>query len=1100
MVGLACSAGEAQDVAGTRSHDSLGVVHFPNSAGPAAQPAFLNGVRLLHSFEYGSAAEAFREAQRMDRSFALAYWGEALTHFHLLWEEEDLPAARAVLQRLAPSPAARRASAPSERERLYLDAVERLAGEGSKPARLRAYADAMGRLAQRHPDDLEARALYALAILGTQDGSRDVPTYMRAAAVAEEVFAEQPRHPGAAHYLIHAYDDPAHAPLGLRAARVYADLAPDAPHALHMPAHIFLALGDWDRVIALNRASAEAARAGMAAGGGDGLGARNHALYWLSYALAQLDRFDEARQVVAFLENDAQSSGNGGTRWHATAARAALLVDLDTPDPETIRAAVAVESGSGAAVASYLAATLAARQQGSPELTERLPVASISPNASPAVRVMELERLAIALMDSGTLDSTITLLERAAEIEDEMPIQFGPPVVVKPAHELLGEVLLRAGRVERAADEFRRALERTPNRRRARQGLEAAERAFSDQGAAQAISIGEPDRGVIAVNRTPLGSWAYFIPPNPATILVLAHGYPWPDDSRTQDELVARARSYVERWRQFAEEHGLILIAPAFGSGDLAGYRELAGKRIDADQLVLALVREHRRLLPHAFDSRFYLYGHSAGGQFASRFLVAHPGRLAGVVLSAPGTFPWPEPTIAWPYGMGPATRDALSGTVALGKPPSDAAGARYAPDPNGWTTAGTSVPVRVVVGTADTEPRDARPGQVGDTRVERAVAWVKAMNRLALSRGDTGTTALRFVPDVGHDPVALTAAAQRLFTLMLGAPDTRETVLDSVASLVDTVLARVPEVPRPDATGSTRVRPVTARGVRFFVREEGAGTPLVLIPGGPGNTQQSFHPHFGAAAEFARVIYYDPRGTGDSDWTPGPQGYSTEQAVDDLEALRATLGIDRWVVLGWSFGGLLAQRYALRFPERVQGLVLVSTSLPMEVDIGEADGRRYMSAPEVSAVRAMYRDGGRTVVPVHSDAVDLVAVRRLVYNAYVNGEWKRQFYFRPSFVRMAQVAHWEWRHDRNYTTQVNASGFARDLTGAFRDWATPTLIVEGRWDPTWGAAKPQVLRAQFPRAHVHVLEGASHNGFAEQPERFFDLLRQFIESSGRSE
>jgi tetratricopeptide (TPR) repeat protein len=524
MVGFAFTASEAQHVAGTRSHDSVGVVHFPTSGGQEAQPAFLNGVRLLHSFEYGSAAEAFRQAQRIDRSFALAYWGEALTHFHLLWEEEDLPAARAVLQQLAPSPTARRGTAPSERERLYLDAVERLAGKGSKPERLGAYADAMGRLAQRYPDDLEARALYALAILGTQDGRRDVPTYMRAAAVAEEVFAEEPRHPGAAHYVIHAYDDPAHAPLGLRAARVYADLAPDAPHALHMPAHIFLALGDWERVIALNRASAEAARAKMAAGGGDGLGARNHALYWLSYALAQLERFDEARQVVAFLESDAESTGNGGTRWHATAARAALLVDLDTPDPGTIRAAMAVDSGSGrAAVASYLAATLAARQQGS-LLTERLPAPSFSPNASPAVRVMELERLAIALMDSGTLDSAITLLERAAEIEDAMPIEFGPPVVVKPARELLGEVFLKAGRLERAAAEFRRALERTPNRRRARQGLEAAERASSDQGATQALSIGERDRGVIAVNRTPLGSWVYFIAPNPERRFIESSG------------------------------------------------------------------------------------------------------------------------------------------------------------------------------------------------------------------------------------------------------------------------------------------------------------------------------------------------------------------------------------------------------------------------------------------------------------------------------------------------------------------------------------------------------------------------------------------------
>lgn len=477
LVSCASPSVGAQSFASNRSPDSLGVVQFPNSGRPEAQPPFLNGVRLLHSFEYRTAAEAFRQAQRIDPSFALAYWGEALTHFHLLWEEEDIAAARAVLQRLAPSPAGRRATALSEREQLFLDAVERLAGEGAKAERLGAYADAMGRLAQRYPDDREARALYALAILGTQDGRRDVPTYMRAAAVAEDVFAEQPRHPGAAHYLIHAYDDPAHAPLGLRAARVYADLAPDAPHALHMPSHIFLALGDWERVIVLNRASAEAAASKMVAGGGDGLGARNHALYWLSYALGQAGQFDEARQVVAFLENDAASTGNGGTGWHAVVSRSALLVDLPDPDRETILAAASVDPSVGQiAVASYLAATLAARVAGSPELVRGLPEIVIAEDASPAERVMQMERMALAAVDRGAIDSALALLGRATVIEDAMPIDFGPPVVVKPSHELLGDILMQAGRAAQAAVEYRRALDRTPNRRLAREGLQRAER------------------------------------------------------------------------------------------------------------------------------------------------------------------------------------------------------------------------------------------------------------------------------------------------------------------------------------------------------------------------------------------------------------------------------------------------------------------------------------------------------------------------------------------------------------------------------------------------------------------------------------------------
>jgi proline iminopeptidase len=366
-------------------------------------------------------------------------------------------------------------------------------------------------------------------------------------------------------------------------------------------------------------------------------------------------------------------------------------------------------------------------------------------------------------------------------------------------------------------------------------------------------------------------------------------------------------------------------------------------------------------------------------------------------------------------------------------------------------------------------------------------------MNGLAVSRGDTGAVAIRFVPGVAHDPVALTRPAQRLLERMFAAPALRETALDSVAWLVAPGAGEPPPVPRPDAAGSTAIRPVSIVGVDLFVREEGDGTPLVLIPGGPGNTQQSFHPFFGQASDFARVIYYDPRGTGDSDWTPGPDGYSAEQAVEDLDGLRAALGIDRWVVLGWSFGGLLAQRYALRYPRRVAGLVLVSTSVPMDADVGDSDGRRYMSPVEQETIRALYRDGVRTIVPVHSEELDLAETRRLVYRAYLNGEWKRQFFFRPSFERMAQVARWEWVHDRDYTTRVASSGFARDLTGAFRDWTTPTLIVEGEWDPEWGPAKPRVLREQFPHAEVVVLHGASHHAFAERPVRFFGLLERFI-------
>jgi tetratricopeptide (TPR) repeat protein len=238
-----------------QSQTNLGHIEFPTSGSPPAQKHFVQGMLLLHNFEYDDAREEFQAAGKLQPDFALAYWGEALTHTYTLWMGQDLPAARAALQRLAPTPEGRRSKAPTEREKDYLDAVELLYGEGDKPARDRAYAEAMGRLHKKYPDDLEAASIYALALMGTCEGDRDFSIFMQAAAVAEEVFAKNPQHPGAIHYLIHAYDDPIHAPLGLRPARVYANVAGSASHAQHMPSHIFFALGMWDEAIAANEFS-----------------------------------------------------------------------------------------------------------------------------------------------------------------------------------------------------------------------------------------------------------------------------------------------------------------------------------------------------------------------------------------------------------------------------------------------------------------------------------------------------------------------------------------------------------------------------------------------------------------------------------------------------------------------------------------------------------------------------------------------------------------------------------------------------------------------------------------------------------------------------
>jgi tetratricopeptide (TPR) repeat protein len=230
----------AQPSAGSSQTTGLGLVSFPNSGARRAQAPFLRGLALLHSFEYDDAAEAFREAQRVDSGFAMAYWGEALTYDHPIWGEHDSTAARQTLARLGASPEERLARAGNARERAYLGAIEALFGAGSLKERRQAYERATAQVHDEHPSDLEAASLHALALLSLRSGGKaDLRPSVRAAAIVEEVLRHNPTHPGATHYLIHAYDDPLLAPLGLPVARRYARIAPQAEHALHMPSHIF---------------------------------------------------------------------------------------------------------------------------------------------------------------------------------------------------------------------------------------------------------------------------------------------------------------------------------------------------------------------------------------------------------------------------------------------------------------------------------------------------------------------------------------------------------------------------------------------------------------------------------------------------------------------------------------------------------------------------------------------------------------------------------------------------------------------------------------------------------------------------------------------
>lgn len=374
--------------AGAETVGDLGTIDFPTTAGAEAQQAFVRGVLLMHSFEYEDARTAFQRARELEPDFAMAAWGEAMTHNHPLWQEQDREAAMETLRSLAPTPAARRALAGTEREAMYLEAVEALYGEGPKSRRDQEYLDAMRRLHQAYPEDDEAQTLLALAILGSVP-ERDFRTYMRAAGLLEKIFAANPNHPGAAHYLIHSYDDPIHAPLGVRAARRYARIAPAATHAQHMISHIDTALGDWDRVVTANAKAVEVSEDRLRRLG-QPLALRNkHSLLWLEYALLQQGRYEEARRKLEVMRADAKANPNAGHLFHDAAMRAHFLVAL--PGDEESRA-----------------------------------------------------------------------------------LEYGPPTVVKPSAELLGEMLLLVDRPHEAMSAFERALERNTGRSQSLLGLARA--------------------------------------------------------------------------------------------------------------------------------------------------------------------------------------------------------------------------------------------------------------------------------------------------------------------------------------------------------------------------------------------------------------------------------------------------------------------------------------------------------------------------------------------------------------------------------------------------------------------------------------------------
>lgn len=482
--------------------ENVGSLAFPTSGSPEAQRHFLRGAAILHSFGWKQAIAEFKLAQQAQPDFAMAYWGETLCYNHPLNPIADDKNPRAVLARLGPTRAERLAKAPTPREKGFLEAVEELWAEGPDwRARRVAYMQAMERLHTQFPNDDEVTTFYALSLLSGARALNDdsFRLEMKSGALALDVFKRNPNHPGAVHYVIHAFDDPVHAPLALEAATVYAKIVPAVSHAIHMPTHIFIQHGMWAEVAHQNVRAFGVARDLYEAG--DSPGDMAHSGDWGQYGFLQLGDYETARARVRLFEELATSFKQPRLAAVAALTKARYIIESEEWKVEAIADNASNETIFANGVSAVRLGDARTAQQMLDILEKKAPAAMTAPaggahadhgGAAPApaggnpdagksVRIMAHELAALIAEAKGDKARAIALLQDAVRVEESMRPPNGAADPVKPSHELLGEVLLRANKPAEAAKVFDTTLLRMPNRARSLHGAALAHAAAGNR-------------------------------------------------------------------------------------------------------------------------------------------------------------------------------------------------------------------------------------------------------------------------------------------------------------------------------------------------------------------------------------------------------------------------------------------------------------------------------------------------------------------------------------------------------------------------------------------------------------------------------------------
>src|ERR1700676_604164 len=453
---------------------NTGAVHFPVSCSSEAQKTFEKGVALLHSFWYEESEKTFLDVEKQDPKCAMAYWGEAMSLWHQLWNQPDAPTIKRASAEL--KKAGKMKSGTTTRERDYILALKAFYSNSKKAdheARARAYSVAMEKVYRKYPDDHEAAAFYALSLLAAEpDNDTTFANRKQAGAILEKLFAAEPNHPGVVHYLIHSYDKPQLAQLGLPAARRYAQIAPAAPHALHMPSHIFARLGLWQDDINSNLASIAASRQYAEMGGE---GHEFHAMDFLFYAYMQSGREKDANHLIEEIKTMPPMKDMYGMGFDP---RISKLVAFEASYPLELhkwQQAAALELVPGAASEdesithwaraigmAHLGKAAEARKEIA-EIESIRKKLSEQKKSKPTLEAIDQDRKqakAWTEYSEGRKDHAISLLRSIAE-KNFGVYQASDQI---PAREMLADMLLEMNRPTDALAEYQADLKTNPNR------------------------------------------------------------------------------------------------------------------------------------------------------------------------------------------------------------------------------------------------------------------------------------------------------------------------------------------------------------------------------------------------------------------------------------------------------------------------------------------------------------------------------------------------------------------------------------------------------------------------------------------------------------